>query len=592
MRCLFILTCIVIFSTFEAHGQNFHLIDSLQHDFNVRQKAKKNKKQDSLDVNLQMWISQEYWGYPNRPEGMAHADTALNIARKINYTEGIYNSLASKANIYTDQENYTEAIRIFEKILQQRKKLGVPVQIYKSYYELGRTYTLMEKYGPALLYFDSGALYLVPGKNTNELGTYYDIVSVIFNSIGIYDSALVYSLFALKQRELFGNREYISISYVNIGGLYQKQADLTGLAALTDSAIRYYIKAIDVNIGVNNLETLSIIYQNIADIYKSSGDRVNFRKYYSLSEKLSKENGYTFRNIDLKNILGTYFSDHELFDSAIVAYNEALSLSTNLSEQYISGMLGARIGLSNVYLKQKVYPKAIELANASLPIAKQYSMKDRIRMCYLILSSSYAASKEYKKAYEYSSLFKQISDSISIFEAARVEKMTHAKDVYLSWKEQRQQEELAKLERERNARRKDLRTIAEFAGVASLISTASVYFLRQRKKKNISERRKKWVIWLGIASLLFLFEGLYSCAHILLERNHIESVTITLSVMAGLAFILGPLHHKLEERVKDWPEASADVNSNEKPVPLPETIIEQPKQDNKALRSNTDNEPS
>ena len=196
-----------------------------------------------------------------------------------------------------------------------------------------------------------------------HIGICYNNIGRIHQVMGAYDKAIEYFLKSLKIRTKLGDKNGMCGCYINLGNTQFNKGDYT-------NALVFYIKSLKVYEELGNKEGLGIVYNNIGKVYAKQGRYDKSMEFYLKSLKICEES---------KNKSGM----------ATVLAN--IASSCILIKKYNEGIIYAQKGL-NIAIEIRALP--------------------RQKAIYNILTSVYDSLHDYKNAYKYHLLYKQINDSI------------------------------------------------------------------------------------------------------------------------------------------------------------------------------------
>ncbi len=137
-----------------------------------------------------------------------------------------------------------------------------------------------------------------------------------------------------------------------------------------EKALEYYNQALDIFLVSDNEEGIAMCYTNIGEIYGHLG-------YYSKALELLEK-------------------------------SKAIKIKTD----NIYGLLQCVLTMAELTLKMNEYTKAIEFANEANILAVELEAKKDMLKSFELLSRAYAATKNYKPAYQNQLMYQIINDSI------------------------------------------------------------------------------------------------------------------------------------------------------------------------------------
>jgi hypothetical protein len=276
------------------------------------------------------------------------------------------------------------------------------------------------------------------------------------------------------------------------------------------------------------------LFLNLGDIYTRLAQYDSARHYLNkafdlaISESGGKENNYTSC---IKNNFGNLYLKMNQPEMAFLYYRQSLPYA--LSTNYTDVVCESGLGMAKIYEKQQLQDSVLHYANTSLSAATEGK-----HLSYMLQASNYLA-EYYQKAKRLDSAVKYFSMSSSIRDSLlNTEKVSKIKAMEMEqrFREQEREQEAAEASEER-------RVNIQYAIL--LIGIVSLLLLSLLLSRSFIVHHN-WVRFLGVLSLLLVFEFINLYLHPLLDKLTGHSPIAMLLIMAGIASLLIPLHHKLE----------------------------------------------
>lgn len=233
------------------------------------------------------------------------------------------------------------------------------------------------------------------------------------------------------------------ISLNNIGWAYYRKGDYS-------KGFEYALQALHINDSIVNLPQLAISYRNVGAIYNSQAKYREsmdyFRKEMHIYQQLKNQNGI---GRSLNNIS---FSAHrgKFRDSALIYAHKALEHNSKLGDKYLmafclrtlgdiymedgttdrainyflASVQAARLARSNfiietalyrlgkVHQLKKQWETSIAYFKEAVQVAEELGAKAELSTIYKLLSQSYEAIGDYKKAYCAQSAYVSLNDTL------------------------------------------------------------------------------------------------------------------------------------------------------------------------------------
>ncbi len=432
-----IITSLLLGILFTPTGlsQNHRLIDSLQQILNTTTAGKEQ-------VDIYVRIASEY-KFSDSTNTMKYALMASKLASQIGYPEGEIDALTQIAWINLTLSHFEEAERKFEAVFRESEAIG---------YMKGKA------------------------EGLNNLGA-------INMRLSRYESALDYYLQALTVGKEIGSKKEISISLNYIGNVYRSQNDLT-------KALEYYFEALE--LITDDKKMLANTYNNIAMVHDLQGNDEMALKYYHQSLEIEEELNYQVGVAGLNNNLG-------MINGRLGNYKEASEYA--IKSLQIFEEMGVRaymaypiLTLSDIYMAQGKWQIAKTYLEKGLALSTETDIKENIKFAAEGLARVEKELGNFKAAYEYHTLFKQMADSLQ--NKSQTEKITRIETEYKFQLEKdsiqfANQSTLLTIEKDRDkARITQKATIAiAFLLLALIIILFWTYRSTQRANKQISSQR-------------------------------------------------------------------------------------------------------
>jgi len=370
-------------------------------------------------------------------------------------------------------------------------------------------------------------------------------LATVFLMAGEYPSALETALEALKKSETTGNSVLLALCLNFLGRAYSAQGDYeqaqfyarknkeiweqtndrSGLSRLLvsmgyafsemnelDSSRVYLNRSLDISLPMKNEPVIAAAYFNLGQLY------LKMRQYEIASAYCRQAIPNFITKNDYSYLIYSYSLLSQIFDS-----------TRHLDSSFFYGRLALH------------YANLMGFQREILDISKQ-------------LSSLFQRTGRLDSAFLYQNMAMIARDSLSSQEKQKKIQM-------LTFNEQLRQMDIAEQKRRNaEARKKNL----EFTAIAIFIPLFFFFVLLMGRRKV----KSRTVEFLGILSLLFIFEFIVLFAHPYIERLTHDSPVWMLLILVSIAAILIPLHHRTET----WMKKKLTTRGTKKAQP--ETVAE------------------
>jgi len=371
---------------------------------------------------------------------------------------------------------------------QRAPKMG---RFYAEYYKLLGIYYYRKSLYDSSIYFYDTALVMFKGEqDTLEQSKLNVNLALTYNRKGLADTALVYTLKALRGFEQVNDKKGISISLNIMGQVYYFQDKYA-------EALPYFRRYLALAIENNDSSEMAGGYQNVGGAWYSL-DRIDSSIYYRQKAMLIHEalNNYYGMANGYQN-LGTDFSRLEQFDSATFYLEKALAMNEAIDNP--NGVLLNTHNLGLMAFKQGQYQKAKRLYERSLAMSLEYEEAYNVLNNYRGLYQVAEETGQYRQAFNMYKLYTNLNDSLTNLEVQeRIEELN------VEYKTEKNLRELAELtladaEKEATINQQALtlqRNTYLVAGLVILIcflATAGLWWQRRFKLKKEAQMQAQKV---------------------------------------------------------------------------------------------------
>jgi tetratricopeptide (TPR) repeat protein len=307
----------------------------------------------------------------------------------------------------------------------------------------------------------------------------YNIIGVMHYRSGAFSQSINAHLQALRIRTKTGDKEGLSISYINLGNVYSDQNN-------NQLALNYYLKAADlISNELTNKSRLCIVYVNIGSIYLAQNENKQSAEFSIRARDEAHRIGDLSTEAFAWNNLGVAYEHQQLYDESFEAYNEAYQISEASGDKF--AMVDASINMGNTCCHQKKYTQAIEWHKKAEAMAREIDYLEGLRVNYESFANDYAAMRNYEQAYLSHVRFKSLTDSLFNDEnTARITELTLQFEVEKSKRELIEKKK--ELELAETAKKSRGTTFWLLVGFVFLALTAGVFLVvGWQKNKRLKE---------------------------------------------------------------------------------------------------------
>jgi len=239
-------------------------------------KELKTAKEDTNKVNILNKLSEiGGWRIGNYDTTMYYAQTAMQLAEKLEFKKGIATGYNNIGVIYRNQGNYPEALKNFLILLKIHEEIGDKGGTADAYNHIGIIYRNQGNYPEALKnYFTSLKIFEEIGDKSGIAINYINI-GIIYKNQDNYPKALKNLFAALKIFEEIGDKGGIAPCYLNIGNTYTKMRD-------AKKGKEWLEKALNLSKEIGMKEHTKYIYLGLTSADSTLGDFKSALESYKL----------------------------------------------------------------------------------------------------------------------------------------------------------------------------------------------------------------------------------------------------------------------------------------------------------------------
>jgi signal transduction histidine kinase len=238
----------------------------------------------------------------------------------------------------------------------------------------GLSFFYKGNFGQALDLFHQSQKLFIALNDINGEASALNNISVIYRKMGYLDKSLELSLQILSMREKGKDSLKIASGYNNLAVSYMDFNDY-------DKALDYYNKTVAIYLRMNVVESIDLSYNNIGKLYMFKG----------------------------------------FPDSALYYFQKSLEYSKPLNHKQM--MANSYIYIGEYYFNKNEYTKAKYFYLVGLKLAKETGIVYEIEWAAESLQKVYNQIGDYKNAYNFHVLYKQMADSTYKMEI--IQKITH-----------------------------------------------------------------------------------------------------------------------------------------------------------------------
>lgn len=244
------------------------------------------------------------------------ADSALQIAKNLNYEHGIADALHTKGMVYWYLSDYQEAANLFFQSLEIREKLKDTLGIARSYNNIGNAYFLQKNYEEAERYYRQSLDWRQTLRDTAGLIYSYNNLADVYLSRN--DLAAAESLYQSALRIAGGSLDGQAFIHRNLGLLRIRQGR-------QEEALQHFQTSKELSEQTNNINNLALALVQIAQVHLQNKDYQLVIKNALTAFEISRPSGLEASASEAAQLLAQAYAGLKRFEEAYLyqlVYNE------------------------------------------------------------------------------------------------------------------------------------------------------------------------------------------------------------------------------------------------------------------------------
>ncbi len=443
MKCRIFTITIVSSLIFSSVNAQFTTIDSLQ-------KLYYNSTSDTEKVILQLGIANLEFNYGGN-KGIDSWSKAYALAKKINYSDGIFYSQAELGNYYQATQQYEKAQVILDSVIQNFERISLPEIKVRACIYKALTANYLNQYDLAMHYIDTalhindkrdmelqGILKFTKGQISYSKFNFLPALQYFNESIicfeKVYDKnyfilanssiASIYIYFNQydKSKELF----QIANKYINSNTSLLVVAVYNTYYSIYLRKTGQYFEAMDIleetlntYIQLDDKNNIASIYHYLGDCYLEQQDYENGLKYLWIAFGQAAKNGTTLNETMFKNSLSIAYYYKGDFRASEKLIFEGLAQLNNPKDVYLKVPFYLRLAM--IKAKEMKCDSAFYFLDILKPIMQSVNRADFNYYNNFVLASAYLCSGELDNAKIYGDqVFEYIFKSNYIYEKIKI----------------------------------------------------------------------------------------------------------------------------------------------------------------------------
>ncbi|AWA28675.1 hypothetical protein HYN48_00455 [Flavobacterium magnum] len=237
----------------------------------------------------------------------------------------------------------------------------------------------------------------------------YGSIGIVLSEQSNYAKALQFDLKAVGIYEQLRDTVRCARIYNNIGIIYQAQKQ-------DFKALDYFIRSWKKQQQTND-PNQGITLTNIGNCYARQKQMSNALKFYTDAMVFLQQSRDSRGLGELYNNLGLYYQAMSDPANAVRNWERATTAFNSIDDRF--GLADTQLYFGQFYYDQKQFGKAVTYAQKALQLARETAVLEQVTASEKLLSDSYAALNDTKKALLHMTLYDRAKDSLNNHESIR-----------------------------------------------------------------------------------------------------------------------------------------------------------------------------
>lgn len=241
-------------------------------------------------------------------------------------------------------------------------------------------------------------------KNDSIAGLMHNNIGIVYDYKGNYPNALTHFYLALRIAERIKDRQSEAYVLSNIGLIYNNQK-------LHQKALQYHQKSLKIRREINDEKGLSASINNMAIVLMDMNEYDKAIGYYNESVNIDLRLNDSLGLADDFNNLGVCYQKKKDFKKSEFYQLKSLKIREKLEQ--VLGVSNSKLNLGIISLNQNELDRAEKYLSEAAVIAKQLGAKEILKSVYQGLSDLGNKKGDYKMAYHYLVLFRELEKELA-----------------------------------------------------------------------------------------------------------------------------------------------------------------------------------
>lgn len=228
------------------------------------------------------------------------------------------------------------------------------------YNNLGANYLMLSRFDSARYCFTKALIFGNQHKDSLSIATALARMGVMYEKLGLFDSAIVVFEKSLALYTLLTNTERMGVVNENLGMIHLHKGELK-------TALLFFLEAEEHFLAADFRNRLPSLYLKIGRVYAETRDAEAALRFYNKGKLKATEAGDYNSEALAVNAIGILYKNLEKYPEALEAFREVLPMAVKLKNKSLIQAIYAN--MANVYQVQKDFRQAMDYQQKAMAVA-------------------------------------------------------------------------------------------------------------------------------------------------------------------------------------------------------------------------------
>ncbi len=380
----FIVTVVCYVFVFASSAQSEY-IDSLKQALT---KPVKNDTMRAFQYNELAWSYLDL----NIQKAGDYQQKGYSLSKKINYLNGVADAMNTKGIILRIENKPKEAIKLYNQVIEIRKKQHNESKLIGAYSNLGSVYFESGDNAHALKFYEKAFELSVKLKEEDNQLVLLTNLGVAYKASGLFKQALeTFNKGVELNKKLKDEVQEVQL-YVNIATVYDERKMYKNAIESNEYAYRL-VK------NQHNTRMEGVVLYNLAMQYRNVGQYDKAKKCIQQLTIIEKELNEQEFSCGFSELKANFYAELKRYDEALKEINRAFLLSDSITDPVMHTSI--LLAKAEILAEQGKEAQSLHWAMRGLSMAQSLEDPIQLSKAYVTLYTICKAKGDFKTALEY-----------------------------------------------------------------------------------------------------------------------------------------------------------------------------------------------